>query len=79
MPWNADILKKALLEETDHYSMVPSWYYKVMLLPALFFHIIDKDIISHLAVLSIFGSSLRYNNQLGMKNTAVLSEAHSEK
>lgn len=71
MPWDAEGLKKELFEETDHYSLVPSWYYNVMLLPALFFHILDKDIISHLAVLGIFGSSLRYRNQLGMKNTAV--------
>lgn len=36
-----------------------------------FFNILDKDIIGHLAVWGFFGSSLRYRNQLGMKNTAV--------
>lgn len=43
MPWDAEVLKKELFEETDHYPMVPGWCYNVMLLPALFVHILDKN------------------------------------
>lgn len=78
MSWDAEVLKKELFEETDHYSMVPSWCYNVMLLPALFFHSLDKDIIGHLATFVVApcgtGVSWAWKTQL-----LVLSEAHSEK
>lgn len=38
-----------------------------MLLSILYFHILDKDISSYLAVLGFCDSSLRYGNKLGMK------------
>lgn len=38
-----------------------------MLLSALYFYILNEDIISYLAVLGFFDSSLRYGDKLGMK------------